>query len=150
VLSAGRVHARRRPVLVAEGPDREVLREPPLARGTAGRVPALLAWRDLLHVELDLRRPDRGANGLRSTRGRPQPEGRDRAPPRPAALLPLRALPAGAPAGPLAARGARLVPRHRRAEQQVLPRSSGSVMGLPAGVTEEVAARRDRFIEAGG
>ena len=44
-------------------------------------------------------------------------------------VLPVRALPAGAPAGAAAARGARVVPRHRRPEQQVLPRAGRSCDG---------------------
>ena len=105
-----------------KGPIAAYYREPPLARGAADRVPALLARRDVLHVERDLRGADRGTDGVRSGRRGRQAQGLDVAPPRPAGVLPVRALPAGAPAGAAAARGARVVPRRRRAEQQVLPR----------------------------
>ena len=57
---------------------------------------ALLARRDLLHVERDLRGPDRGADGVRPGRRRRAAQGVGRPAPRPARVLPLRALPAGA------------------------------------------------------
>ena len=73
--SAGPLHAHGRAVLVAEGTDRDLLPRALVARRAADRLPALLARRDLLHVERDLRRPQRGAHGLRSGRRGRQAEG---------------------------------------------------------------------------
>ena len=84
VLPAGRVHARGGAIVVAEGADRGLLREPPLAGRAADRVSALLARRDLLHVERDLRGAAGGADGVRSGGRRREAEGLDVAPPRPA------------------------------------------------------------------
>ncbi len=95
VLRARRLHAQGGAVLVAEGTDRHLLPAAPLARRAPLRLHALLAWRDVLHLERDLRRADRGAHRVRSRRGGRSPEGMGRPPSRAAGLLHLRAAPAG-------------------------------------------------------
>ncbi len=91
------------------------------------RLHALLAWRDLLHLERDLRRARRGAHRVRSGGGGRSPEGVGGAPSRPARVLHLRA-PSAAPdqSGP-PPRSAAVVPDRRRDQQQVQPGPSGSL-----------------------
>ena len=87
LVPAGRLHARGGAVLVAEGADRGLLQAPALARGAAGRLPDVLARRDLLHEERDLRGPAGGADGVRHGRRRREAEGLDLAAPRGAAFF---------------------------------------------------------------
>ena len=77
--------------------------------GTADRLPALLARRDLLHLERDLRRADRGADRVRPGRRRREAQGLDRrATAATARFFLFERVPAGAPAGAAAARDARV------------------------------------------
>ena len=65
LVLARRLHGQGGAVLVAEGRDRRLLQAPALARREADRLPDVLARRDLLHEERDLRRSRGGPHRLR-------------------------------------------------------------------------------------
>ena len=99
-----------------------LLQEPARPRGAAGGLPDVLAGRELLHEERDLRGPRGGAHRLRQRRQRGEPQedaGLDGPQPGPPPLLPVRERPREPAPRRLAPRGPAELPRPRPHQQQV-------------------------------
>ena len=128
-----------------KGPIATYYREPPLARGAPDRLPALLARRDLLHVERDLRGADGGAHGVRSGRRRREAQGLDR-----------RATAAGARSSSSSASSRRacraMLPPEARASFQVLDEQNNkfSLAQADSVMRRRRAGRRDRSVGGRG
>ena len=87
------LHDARDAVLDAEGPHRDLLQAAAVAGGTAAGLADVLARRELLHVERDLRRAEGRTHGVPRRPQLREPQGVDGTPPRAARLHPDRAHP---------------------------------------------------------